>query len=115
MIANKHPINHCISREHPSLAGHFPGQPIVPGVLILNSVFTELTDKHPSWQLCGIKKLKFLQPLQPEQSFTISYDEIKNRGLRFKCWVDHGDAQTPDTASKTLLAEGHLKLKPARV
>ncbi|MEZ5592806.1 MAG: hypothetical protein R3F53_19725 [Gammaproteobacteria bacterium] len=28
----------CIGSEHPSLAGHFPSNPIVPGVVILDEV-----------------------------------------------------------------------------
>ena len=31
-------VHRVIAKDHPALAGHFPGNPIVPGVLILDEV-----------------------------------------------------------------------------
>ena len=33
-----------IGANHPSLPGHFPGRPIVPGVLLLNEVLASLSE-----------------------------------------------------------------------
>lgn len=116
MIGNNDVTSHRISDKHPALPGHFPNRPIVPAVVILSTLFNELADKYPKWQLCGIKKLKFLYPLQANQAFTVSFDDIKNNGLRFKCWVEDPTPMPIEAATpSTLMAEGHLKLKPARV
>jgi 3-hydroxymyristoyl/3-hydroxydecanoyl-(acyl carrier protein) dehydratase len=32
-----------VGSEHPALPGHFPGHPIVPGVLVLDRVLTRVT------------------------------------------------------------------------
>lgn len=37
-----------IPREHPSYAGHFPGQPIVPGVVLLELVL-QAAEALPGW------------------------------------------------------------------
>ena len=95
-------IFHSISSEHPSLPGHFPGNPIVPGVVILNVVFASLQRDYPSWEIVGIRKLKFLQPLSGQQQFTLHYGEIKGNRLRFKCLLAVNDSP---------LIEGHLKLR----
>lgn len=90
-----------VSAEHPSLAGHFPQNPIVPGVVILNMVFPLLSDQYPNWRVTGVKKLKFLQPLQAGQSFSISCGEVKNNSLRFKCNLVDTDE---------LIVEGRIQL-----
>lgn len=92
-----------VSATHPSLAGHFPHNPIVPGVVILNEVFPLLSDQYPNWVVTGIKKLKFLQPLQAEQAFIINCGEVKNNSLRFKCNLVETDE---------LIVEGRLQLSP---
>jgi len=61
-----------IRDDHPSLPGHFPGAPLVPGVVILDEVIAALTEWRQNSQLNGIRMVKFLAPLKPQQAFTIS-------------------------------------------
>src|SRR5438046_7263205 len=61
-----------IRADHPTLPGHFPGAPLVPGVVILDEVLAALIEWRQDSQLTGIRMVKFLSPLQPEQAFTIS-------------------------------------------
>ena len=61
-----------IHADHPSLPGHFPGAPLVPGVVILDEVLAALIEWRHDSELIGIRKVKFLAPLPPEQAFTIS-------------------------------------------
>ena len=61
-----------IRADHPSLPGHFPDAPLVPGVVILDEVIAALAEWQQNSQLSGIRMVKFLAPLQPEQAFTIS-------------------------------------------
>src|SRR6266536_6013111 len=65
-------VRRIISADHPSLPGHFPGAPLVPGVVILDEVLAALIEWRQDSQLTGIRTVKFLAPLQPEQAFTIS-------------------------------------------
>ncbi|MGC1321364.1 MAG: hypothetical protein WA849_04215 [Candidatus Udaeobacter sp.] len=60
-----------IRANHPTLPGHFPGTPLVPGVVILDEVLAALIEWRQDSQLTGIRMVKFLAPLQPEQAFTI--------------------------------------------
>jgi len=79
----------AIRADHPSLAGHFPGEPIVPGVVILDEVAAVLAEWRKDCQLTGIPAVKFLLPLKPEQSFTISLVMAKDAGtdVDFYCRV----------------------------
>ena len=62
-----------IAANHPALPGHFPGAPLVPGVLLLAEGLQHL-ESH-----CGrvfdcrrIERAKFLQPVAPEDTITAS-------------------------------------------
>jgi len=88
-----------ISPSHPSIPGHFPGEPLVPGVVMLSVVFEELARRFPGLEIRGVRKLKFLRRLEPGAAFTVEFEQPANGGLRFKCW-HNGFA----------LAEGHLQL-----
>ncbi len=60
-----------IRADHPSLPGHFPGAPLVPGVVILDEVLEALIEWRQNAKLTGIRTVKFLAPLKPEHPFTI--------------------------------------------
>ena len=68
----------CIDSEHPSLPGHFPGQPIVPGVVLLSEVidcYRQTSDKDD--RLIEIPVVKFKKPLLPGQRRVLGENRIK--------------------------------------
>jgi 3-hydroxyacyl-[acyl-carrier-protein] dehydratase len=76
-----------IHADHPSLPGHFPGAPLVPGVVILDEVLAALIEWRQDSRLTGIRMVKFLAPLQPDQAFTISLSakDEHTREVNFCC------------------------------
>ena len=83
-------VRRAISADHPSLPGHFPGAPLVPGVVILDEVFAALLERCKDCQLTGIRAVKFLVPLKPEQTFTICFSGSDDHGgdVNFSCRVE---------------------------
>ena len=90
-----------IHADHPSLPGHFPGAPLVPGVVILDEVLAVLIEWRQDSQLTGIRMVKFLAPLQPEQAFTISLSARSEHAeeVNFSC-----------RAADRVIVEGQLEV-----
>ena len=66
--ANPLRFTFAIPADHPSLAGHFPGAPVVPGVIVLDYVLSQL-----AWPASAPHRLawvKFISALLPEQVAT---------------------------------------------
>jgi 3-hydroxymyristoyl/3-hydroxydecanoyl-(acyl carrier protein) dehydratase len=55
-----------ISAAHPALPGHFPGNPVVPGVVLLDRVAAAL-ERWRGVRVARLAQVKFLRPLLPEQ------------------------------------------------
>ena len=89
-----------VPANHPTLPGHFPGHPVVPGVVIMDYVLAAVTDALPAWRVTGIHKLKFLQPLLPCDAFSVQLADVKNGRVRFSCWC-----------GEQRIAEGNLLLE----
>jgi 3-hydroxymyristoyl/3-hydroxydecanoyl-(acyl carrier protein) dehydratase len=53
-----------IDASHPSLPGHFPGRPVVPGVVLLDQVAAAV-EREWSARLAKLPQVKFLRPLLP--------------------------------------------------
>jgi 3-hydroxyacyl-[acyl-carrier-protein] dehydratase len=63
-----------IAASHPALPGHFPGHPVVPGVVLLEAVAAALPQHAGgAMRVTGFPAVKFLMPLLSEQEFDIVF------------------------------------------
>lgn len=87
----------CIPATHPSLPGHFPGQPVVPGVVILDAVQRAIEAASGELPALKLPQMKFMQPLLPGEDALIEIDATATGRWRFR--VLRGD---------TLIASGEI-------
>jgi 3-hydroxymyristoyl/3-hydroxydecanoyl-(acyl carrier protein) dehydratase len=76
---------YCIPADHPCLAGHFPDAPIVPGVVLLDYARLLLHNWQPTIRIKTLSQAKFLQPLSPQQGFTINLTQVSAQTVKFEC------------------------------
>ncbi|MEO7053300.1 MAG: hydroxymyristoyl-ACP dehydratase [Rhodanobacter sp.] len=68
---------------HPALPGHFPGQPLVPAVLMLEQVALALR----AWRglrMARVLEAKFVAPLLPDQSAQLELTEMAGAAARIR-------------------------------
>ena len=84
-----------IAPDHPAFAGHFPGAPIVPGVVLLDAAVhaalqmsrsLATNDGRPParGECCQISSAKFLSPVGPGETLTISLDTAAAGSVHFE-------------------------------
>ncbi|HJR72567.1 MAG TPA: hypothetical protein VJ806_02870 [Luteimonas sp.] len=73
-----------IPADHPSLPGHFPGRPIVPGVVLLDRVLEAIEAEGAQIDALRLPQVKFLRPLLPEESARIELQAQEGRVWRFR-------------------------------
>jgi len=77
-----------IEPSHPSLAGHFPGNPIVPGVVILGKVLESIGESlGESFMLSNVPSVKFHSPLRPDECLELTFDIHPGHSVTFSCRV----------------------------
>jgi len=63
-----------IAPAHPSLPGHFPGRPLVPGVVLLERVLEAIEAAHGPLGALSLPQVKFMQPLLPGETAVIELE-----------------------------------------
>ena len=72
-------------RDDPMFAGHFPGDPLVPGVILTEALAqtagiaaapAETKGTKPRFLLSGIRTMKFLQAVRPEERIILRAKKI---------------------------------------
>lgn len=76
-----------IPHAHPSLPGHFPGDPVVPGAVLLDEVIHALAEQGPdALRVTGIVLAKFTAPLRPGEECLIQFTPGAGM-VKFTCSV----------------------------
>ncbi|HJT97011.1 MAG TPA: hydroxymyristoyl-ACP dehydratase [Rhodanobacteraceae bacterium] len=72
-----------IAPDHPALPGHFPGNPIVPGVVLLDRIAALI--ERDGRRLARLGAVKFLAPLRPGEEAAI---RIVRDGARVRFHIE---------------------------
>ncbi len=96
--------------------GHFPGRPIMPGVLIIEALAQTaavalLADRPPTEELplfAGIEDFRFRRPVRPGDQLRLEFELLKARGP-----VGKGSVRA--TVDGAVAAEGVISFALARV
>ena len=77
------------SYDHPALAGHFPGNPILPGVVLLDYLQQWLTVCQPhAIDQFQLNSVKFLRPVAPGEQLTLSLHTNDQQRYRLQARID---------------------------
>lgn len=74
----------AIDSDHPCLPGHFPGRPLVPGVVVLERVIAAIEAEHGPLPGLRLPQVKFVQPLLPQQDAQIELETLGAGRWRFR-------------------------------
>ena len=62
-----------VAIDHPAYAGHFPGHPILPGVVLLDQA-QRAVEQVCGIVVTGIAMAKFLSPALPGEALVLDYE-----------------------------------------
>jgi 3-hydroxymyristoyl/3-hydroxydecanoyl-(acyl carrier protein) dehydratase len=98
-----------IPLDHPCFPGHFPGQPILPGVLLLERVMAlALTSLARPIDECTLNNIKFLASVAPGDVIDMQLASIQPHEYRFTVRLVQGGS-----ADGVVACSGQLRTRPS--
>ena len=102
------PLAFTIPADHPALPGHFPGRPIVPGVVLLDHAIAalgaSLNRPLDTWRLASAK---FLSPVAPGEPLDLAFDTAAGGAIRFTLRAGARDVATGVLSAPPAAQGGH--------
>lgn len=78
--------------DHPTAAGHFPGDPIIPGALLLAHMLDAIMGAPCDARPYEVRFVKFLRPVRPGDQLTLRWRPLANGEQQFEAWRNgHAD------------------------
>ncbi len=77
-----HTQSFTLPEDHPSAAGHFPGNPIIPGAVLLDAIIAAATGEAPD---VLVHNTKFLRPVPHGTDLQLRWQEAGGSKIRFEC------------------------------
>jgi 3-hydroxymyristoyl/3-hydroxydecanoyl-(acyl carrier protein) dehydratase len=88
MTNDSYQTTFAVPTGHPCLPGHFPGHPLVPGVLLLEQVASALRQWRGE-RLARVREAKFVAPLRPAQLAQLN---LTQSGAQVRFEIRHAGA-----------------------
>jgi 3-hydroxymyristoyl/3-hydroxydecanoyl-(acyl carrier protein) dehydratase len=77
-------IELSIPTQHPAYRGHFPGRPVLPGVVLLDATLQALgNSSHEGVRGWEINSAKFQSAVRPGEALTLRHETLPNGSIRF--------------------------------
>jgi len=81
--------------DHPAAAGHFPGNPIIPGACLLSETVRAIASQLRDGGAPGrLRYAKFLHPVRPGDRLAIHFERDRDGVVRFACAIGTTTALT---------------------
>ena len=78
-----------VPMDHPAFAGHFPGSPILPGVVLLDTALHLMAQTSGiTLAQCEISSVKFLSPAHPGDVLVFQHEILPSGTIRFDILAD---------------------------
>lgn len=74
-----------VAADHPAYAGHFPGEPILPGVVLLAEAIEAIARASGRGvERFTLAQAKFLQPVTPGTALSLQHATGEDGSVRFE-------------------------------
>jgi 3-hydroxymyristoyl/3-hydroxydecanoyl-(acyl carrier protein) dehydratase len=81
-------IERLFALDHPAAQGHFPGNPIIPGAVLLSETLRAIESTlGVSLSPGQLGSAKFLHPARPGDRIKIEFSDSASGAIRFACAV----------------------------
>jgi 3-hydroxyacyl-[acyl-carrier-protein] dehydratase len=84
-------IEISFASDHPTAAGHFPSNPIIPGAVLLDEVIGAIAGKAESDEPVMIRAAKFFRPVRPGEVMRLQWQALASGAFKFECHLPGPD------------------------